>query len=100
MAFIRLARFPGGTEEQYHAVVDELGTDHAQAQGRILVAAGPVEDSWQIVNVWETREDLDAFSRDALGPAFARAGVRGFTTPPEITDLETTDLHVGATLAR
>lgn len=100
MAFIRLARFPGGTQQQYQAVVDELGADHAEAKGRILVASGAVEGGWQIVNVWATAEDLEAFSRDALGPAFARAGQRGFTAAPEITDLETTDLYVAAAFAR
>ena len=42
MAWARLITYPGGTEEQYRAVVDEVGDAHANAPGRLFLTAGPV----------------------------------------------------------
>ena len=43
MAFMRLAFFPGGTTEQWAAVVGAVG-DVSSPEGRRAFAAGPVED--------------------------------------------------------
>ena len=48
MAWARLITYPGGTEEQYRAVVDEVGDAHANAPGRLFLTAGPSERGWQI----------------------------------------------------
>lgn len=87
MAIARLALFPGGTEEQYKAVIEELGETHANAQRRIMVAAGPVERGWQLVQVWESEEAIRRFVEEHLRPAFVRAGERGLRGPAEVTDV-------------
>jgi len=99
MAFARIAVFPGGTEEQHRAVVEALGESHVDPAGRILFAAGPTPDGWQILQVWDARETLEAWVQDNLGHAFARVGNRGYPAPPRITDFELHDLLVGASLA-
>ena len=92
MAFARLALFPGGTQQQHEAVAEALGDAHTKADGRILFAAGPVPAGWQILQIWESRENLEAWAQAYLGDAFAKAGSRGYSTPPSITDFELTDL--------
>lgn len=92
MAFARLALFPGGTAANHQAVVDGLGDSQDNADGRILFAAGPVPDGWQIIQVWESRTAMEKWVEDNLGEAFAKAGNRGYPAPPLITDLELTDL--------
>ena len=96
MAFARVAFFPGGTEDQYRAVADELGQAHSQPEGRILLAAGPTESGWEILQVWETEAELRRFAEEDLGPAFGRAGDRAFQAPPEITDFPLHDLITGS----
>ena len=92
MAFARVAVFPGGTQEQHEAVAEALGEAQTNAQGRILFAAGPVPDGWQIIQIWESQEQLDAWVNAYLGDAFAKAGSRGYAAPPQITDFAVTDL--------
>ncbi|GAC1321379.1 MAG: hypothetical protein NVSMB12_21520 [Acidimicrobiales bacterium] len=94
MAFARLALFPGGTEAHHRAIVDALGTAQSDADGRVLFAAGPTEDGWQILQVWETRDQCERWVQDNLGPAFAKVGSRGYPNPPQITDIDLRDLAV------
>ncbi len=92
MAIARLALFPGGTEEQYKALVDELGPAHTEAKGRIMLAAGAVDRGWQFMQVWESEQAIRQFVENHLRPAFARAGERAFQQPPEITDFPLREL--------
>ena len=94
MAFSRLALFPEGTETHHRAIVDALGEGHVKPNGRILFAAGPTDEGWQILQVWETRDQLEQWVQDNLGPAFAKVGNRGYPHPPRITDIELTELDI------
>lgn len=94
MAFARIALFPGGTEEQHRAIVEALGDAHADAEGRILFAAGPAPEGWQILQVWESRDQLERWVQANLGQAFASVGDRGYPAPPRISDVELHDLLV------
>ena len=95
MAFARIAVFPGGTEEHHSAIVEALGDAHVDPEGRLLFAAGPVPEGWQILQVWDSREGLEAWVEANLGQAFARVGSRGYPTPPRITDFEVHDVLMG-----
>lgn len=94
MAFARLALFPGGTQAQHQAIVDALGAGQIHPDGRILFAAGPATDGWQILQLWESREQLETWVQQHLGPAFAAVAGRGYTAPPRITDFEVHDLQI------
>lgn len=95
MAFVRLAFFPGGTERHYSAIGAELaGVEFPP--GRLMFAAGPADGGWQVVQVWETRAQLDAFNQAHFLPALARAAGRAFPQPPRVTDFETLDLSFSA----
>ena len=96
MAFARLALFPEGTQANHDAVVEGLGEGHTHAPGRILFAAGATPEGWQIIQVWETREDLEHWVETYLGKAFAHAGSRGYQYPPVVTDFEVTEVMTGA----
>ncbi len=94
MAYARLAMFPGGTEEQARTVAEELGQGNIDPPGRILFGAGPNEDGYHIIQVWESRADMDSFLESSFRPAMQRlaAAGRGWTTAPIITDIELQDL--------
>lgn len=92
MAFARLALFPGGTQENHRAIEEGLGDGHHDTEGRILFAAGPVPNGWQIIQVWQSREQMEKWVQAYLGQAFVHAGSRAYPAPPQITDFELTDL--------
>ena len=94
MAFVRLALFPDGTAEQYDALAAELA-GAPMPTDRLLFAAGPVAGGWQVVQVWRSREALEAFNADVLLPALRRLGEQGFRRPPLVTDLEPAVLELG-----
>jgi len=88
MALLRLAFFPGGTAEQWAAVVEALG-EVPPPEGRRAFAAGAVEDGWQVMQLWDSREDLEGFNREVFFPSVAGLGDRGFTQVPVVRDIET-----------
>ena len=94
MSYIRLDNFPRGTREQYLAVDAALGDEVDDAPGRLLFAAGGTPDGWQIVQLWESRDQLEDWVRKNLGAAFAKVGDRGYPAPPQITDFEVQDLRI------
>ena len=81
MAFLELAFFPGGTAEQWTAVVGSLG-DVPPPEGWRAFAAGAVGDGWQVMQLWESREGLERFNREVFFPSVAALGDRGFTHGP------------------
>ena len=66
---------PGVTQEQYDAVVAQLNLAEDPPAGDIFHAAGPTEDDWRVVEVWESQEAADAFFRERLGQALQNAGI-------------------------
>jgi hypothetical protein len=88
--------FPGGTEDRHRAIVDALGDARVEPEGRLLFAAGPTEEGWQVLQVWESRDQLEQWVEDNLGAAFAKAGSRGYPNAPCITDIELAELSITA----
>jgi hypothetical protein len=73
MAIAVLFEAPGVTQEQYDATLREVGSE--LQPGQIFHLAGPMEDGWRVVDVWESQEALDTFWREKLGQAMQNAGM-------------------------
>lgn len=93
MAFARIATFPGGTKEQYEHLGQLMGEGVANQPERRVLASGPTDDGWTIIQIWDSREALEQFVVEHLRPAMERAGERGYPRPPRITDIELADLY-------
>jgi hypothetical protein len=93
MAVARIATFPKGTREQYEYLGQLMGEGVAHQPDRRLLASGPTDDGWTIIQIWESRQALEQFVTEHLRPAMERAGDRGHPEPPVITDIELLDLH-------
>ena len=93
MAFARIAVFPGGTKDQYEYLGGLMGDGVAHQPERRLIAAGPTDDGWAILQVWDSKEPLERFIEEHLRPAMERAGDRGYPQPPRIIDIELVDLQ-------
>ena len=82
-------RFKGGTSEQYETVVAHVHPPQGLPAGQIYHAAGPTEDGWIVVAIWDKRESWDKFRDETLLPKLHELGDRAFPTPPEVTEFET-----------
>jgi hypothetical protein len=79
-------KFSGGSQEQYEAVHGQMEIDANPPEGLIFHMAGPVEDGWGIIDVWEAREKFDAFQAERLLPAIQELGDRAPQGPPDIRE--------------
>jgi quinol monooxygenase YgiN len=75
MAVGLIMNFPGGTQEQYEAVLEQLNLRGRMPPGGISHAAGPIDGGWRVVDVWESQEAFDAFLHEKLYQAMQSAGM-------------------------
>jgi hypothetical protein len=85
--------FPGGTQEQYDAVMTALHPSAVQLpKGQIFHTSGASEGGWTVVAVHDNKESWEEFRDGVLLPKL-RAGIDGgFTTPPQENGFETHNL--------
>jgi hypothetical protein len=76
--------FPGGTKEQYEAI---LAAVHPSADrlpdGQIFHAAGPTDGGWLIVAIHDSKESWERFRDGVLMPKMQQGVPGGFSTPPQ-----------------
>ncbi|HMJ31830.1 MAG TPA: hypothetical protein VK512_24215 [Xanthobacteraceae bacterium] len=71
----------GKTQADYDAVAKQLAVRRKLhksgwvAPGIIAHVAGPIENGWRVIDVWETEEAFRHFSDEFLRPAFKDGGV-------------------------
>lgn len=93
MAYVISHFFPGGTKEQYEAVMVALnGKLGVIPQGQILHVAGAVPGGWQVTAVQDSKESWDAFMTEHFIPRMSKGIPGGFTAPP--TELEFAATHI------
>ena len=74
MPFVMVSSAPG--REQYDAVSAHLGLDDARPDGLLLHSASETPaGSIEIVDVWSSREQMQAFERERMFPAFQASGM-------------------------
>jgi len=74
MAIAQVSTAP--SRELYDAVVKQLDLEGQRPSGLLVHAASEMPSGEiQIIDVYESREALEAFTRSRLFPAFAAAGV-------------------------
>ena len=79
-------KFAGGTQEQYDAVHGHMGIDENPPAGMIFHLAGPIEEGWHVIDVWESRGAFDTFASGRLQPAIGELGDQAFQGPPDIQE--------------
>ena len=80
MAYLMTHLWPGGTEDQYHAMLSVVHPDGLPA-GQVYHAAGPTEGGFLIAAVWDSKQSADRFVRDTLMASMPVEG--GFEGRPE-----------------
>jgi hypothetical protein len=68
-------KFPEGNQEQYDAIFERLGIRDDPPEGLVFHCAGPLDEGWSVIDVWESREDFDRFAEEKLRSAAEEEGV-------------------------
>jgi hypothetical protein len=57
---------PGVTQDQYDAMHTHFGPLAGQAPGFIAHIAGPTDEGWYMLEVWESKADLERFLNEKV----------------------------------
>lgn len=84
MAVAIIMKFDGSTLEQYDEINKRMGLTPGGPgpEGSISHWATATDNGFQVTDVWESREQFDAFARDTMGPLSMELG---FAAPPKMT---------------
>lgn len=69
-----------------HTKIGEL-LGESIPEGAVVHIARPTDEGFEVIEVWESREQANAFNRDVLGPAFAEVGA-DTSLQPQIIEFE------------
>jgi quinol monooxygenase YgiN len=75
MATAIIMDFAGGTADQYDAVIEKMDLGGKNAEGAVFHVAGPTDDGWRVVDVWEDMDAFHAFAQEKIGPHTQEAGL-------------------------
>jgi hypothetical protein len=89
MTYAFTARVPLPIEvyEASHAEILRSAGE-AGADGLILHMARVLPDGFEVLEIWQSREQADRFNREVVGPALERIGVPADAPQPELTEFE------------
>jgi hypothetical protein len=78
--------------EAYHAMHHQVGAllGEAVPPGAILHVARATDEGFEVFEVWESKEDADAFKREVFQLAVERLGAGAAGTEPEFVGFEPT----------
>ena len=81
MAVAIMFEFSGATLDQYDRVVERMNLGGKTAPGGIFHVCGPTENGIRIVDVWESQEVFEKFSKEQIEPITREFGMHG----PKVT---------------
>jgi hypothetical protein len=84
MAIAVVIDFNGATLEQYDQVIEKMhfSPGGPGAPGGMFHWCTATDDGVRVTDVWDSREQFDAFAQEQIGPITAEVGIAG---PPEMT---------------
>jgi hypothetical protein len=90
MSVVVSAVAPGFNAETYEAVTGRAMPGDQLPDGCKLHIAGPVEQGWRVITVWESRESFDRFREEKLLPAIREVAGEA---PPAAAEPEISPVH-------
>ena len=84
MAVVIVNEIEGGSQEMYDQVNPKVMEGDALPDGCELHIAGPVENGWRVITVWDSEDRFNQFRDEKLIPALREAG-EGERVAPHIT---------------
>jgi hypothetical protein len=86
-------QWPGITEKEYRAVMQELQLDSHPPKGALFHVAGFTQGALRVLDVWESAEAFQTFSDQRIMPAVKKVGI---TTQPKVEIYPAYNLYVPA----
>ena len=68
MAIVVTAEFEGGDQAFYEEVSGKILPGGQLAEGSQVHIAGPIEDGWRVITVWDSEEQFTRFREERLIP--------------------------------
>jgi hypothetical protein len=81
VSYLQVHFRPGGTEEQYLAMIRVLHPETGLPEGQRSHTSGPTDGGYLISVLWDSKDQSEAFMKNTLLPALPVDG--GFAGPPE-----------------
>ncbi len=80
MSVLITNEFAGANEQVYQSMIAELAEPLRAFPGFVSHVAGPIDGGWQVTEVWESREQHDAWIAKHVAPIMPEG-----LTPPTTT---------------
>lgn len=74
MSVVIVSEFEGGNQEVYEQVSAKVLPDGQLPGGQQVHIAGPVENGWRVISVWDSEEQFQRFREERLLPALQESG--------------------------
>lgn len=74
MAIVVVNEIKGGNQDFYDQVNPKVMPDGNLPDGCRVHVAGPVENGWRVITVWDSEERFQQFRNEKLIPAIQAAG--------------------------
>jgi hypothetical protein len=81
MSVVIVNEIDGGSEELYEKVNPKVMPDGKLPDGCQLHIAGPIENGWRVITVWESEDRFQQFREEKLIPAMREAAEEGRIAP-------------------
>jgi hypothetical protein len=81
MAVVIVNEIEGGSQELYDKVNPRVMPEGNLPEGCQLHIAGPYENGWRVITVWDSDERFQQFRNDTLIPAMQEAGTEDRIAP-------------------
>jgi heme-degrading monooxygenase HmoA len=78
MAIQVVSEIQGMTKEQYEQAIGQIGDQLRRAPGFNHHVAGPMEGGYRVVEIWDSREELDRWLQDTVMPMAQQVGIPPF----------------------
>jgi hypothetical protein len=76
VSYLQVHFWPGGTEDQYRAMIDVIHPESGLPDGQRSRTSGPTQGGYLISVIWDSKDQSEAFMRDTLLPALPVEGGR------------------------
>ena len=87
MAVLMTARIPGGTKEMIDGITSQLREALRNSPGFVTHVDGPVNGDWQVVEVWDSREQFETWFENRVRPAFPEGAPTPEMTFSEVNEV-------------
>jgi heme-degrading monooxygenase HmoA len=74
MAILAQLNYVGVSQEDYDSMMPQVEPRLRAARGFIAHLSEQKADGWQVFEVWESQEALNAWLREEIAPAMSKAG--------------------------